>query len=160
MLLTVWRHGEAGLARCDAERELTARGRAEVVSAAEAFSLWITQFGHPHVSHLRYSPLTRTSQTAAILNRLWHPACCVADELLVPGASPTDSVWQTTDAAAHVVLVSHEPFVSRAIALWSDDDALPSLLPSGFATLDVLSLERRGATVLRHQSSPKGGSHE
>lgn len=159
MLLTIWRHGEAGLAPRDIDRELTDRGRSDVSAAAEAFSRWLTQAGHPRVTHLRYSPLIRTSQTADILQRALHPSCCVADEQLAPGAAVTSKIWLTTDTA-HVVLVSHDPFVSRAIALWSDDGALPPLLPSGYATLDVLILERGGATVLRHRPSPRGGSDE
>ena len=57
MLLTIWRHGEAGPAPRDAERELTERGRSEVAAAAEAFARWLVQSGQPEVEHLRHSPL-------------------------------------------------------------------------------------------------------
>ena len=159
MLLTIWRHGEAGPAPRDAERELSERGRSEVAAAAEAFTRWLTQSGHPKVERLRHSPLTRTSQTAAILHGVLRPMSCVADQLLAPGADLANKMWQAIDAT-HVLLVSHEPFVSRAIAVWSDDETLPPLAPSGYATLDVLSLTRGGATVLRHRSSPQGGWYE
>ena len=159
MLLTIWRHGEAGPAHRDAERELSERGRSEVAAAAEAFTRWLTQSGHPKVERLRHSPLTRTSQTAAILHGVLRPMSCVADQLLAPGADLANKMWQAIDAT-HVLLVSHEPFVSRAIAVWSDDETLPPLAPSGYVTLEVLSLTRGGATVLRHRSSPQGGWYE
>ena len=159
MLLTIWRHGEAGPAPRDAERELTERGRFAVAAAAEAFTRWLSQSGHPGVEQLRHSPLTRTSQTAAILHGVLRPMSCVSDQLLAPGADLANKIWQAIDAT-HVLLVSHEPFVSRAIAVWSDNDTLPPLAPSGYATLEVLSLERGGATVLRHRSSPRGGCYE
>jgi phosphohistidine phosphatase SixA len=159
VLLTIWRHGEAGPAPRDAERELTERGRSEVAAAAEAFTRWLSQSGHPKVEQLRHSPLTRTSQTAAILHGVLLPMSCVADQLLAPGADLANKMWQAIDAT-HVLLVSHEPFVSRAIAVWSDDETLPPLAPSGYATLEVLSLTRGGATVLRHRSSPQGGWYE
>ena len=159
MLLTIWRHGEAGPAPRDTERELTERGRSEVAATAEAFSRWLTQSGQPEVEQLRHSPLTRTLQTADILDGVLRPASCLADELLAPGADPANTLWQAIDAT-HILLVSHEPFVSRAIAVWSDDESLPPLAPSGYATLEVLSLERGGATMLRHQSSPQGACYE
>ena len=156
VLLTIWRHGEAAFAPRDADRELTERGRDEVTAAAAAFTRWLTQSGQPQVEQLRHSPLTRTLQTAAILHGVLRPMSCVADQLLAPGADLANKMWQAIDAA-HVLLVSHEPFVSRAIAVWSDDETLPPLAPSGYATLEVLSLERGGAMVLRHRSSPQGG---
>ena len=159
MLLTIWRHGEAGPAARDAERELTERGRSDVAAAAEAFARWLVQSGQPEVEQLRHSPLARTSQTAGILHGVLRPASCVADELLAPGADPANKMWQVIDAT-HILLVSHEPFVSRAIAVWSDDETLPPLAPSGYAALEVLSLERGGATVLRHQASPQRGFYE
>jgi len=156
VLLTIWRHGEAGPAARDVERELTEHGRSEVTAAAEAFARWLAQSGRPEVEQLRHSPLTRTSQTADILDGVLRPASCLADELLAPGADPANKLWQAIDAT-HVLLVSHEPFVSRAIAVWSDDATFPPLAPSGYATLEVVSLERGGATVLRHRSSPQEG---
>lgn len=159
MLLTIWRHGEAASAPRDAERELTERGRSEVAATAEAFTRWLTQSGQPKVEQVRHSPLTRTSQTAAILHDRLRSVSCVVDQLLAPGADPANKVWRGIDAT-HVLLVSHEPFVSRAIAVWSDDDTLPPLAPSGYATLEVLSLERGGATVLRLRSSPREGCYE
>lgn len=159
MLLTIWRHGEAGTAPRDAERELTERGRSEVAAAAEAFMGWLTRSGRPAVEQMLHSPLTRTSQTAAILHGILRPVSCVADEALAPGADPAHQRWQVIDAT-HLLWISHEPFVSRAIAVWSDDENLPPLAPSGYATLEVLSLERGGATVLRHRSSPQGGRYE
>ena len=156
MLLTIWRHGEAGPAARDAERELTERGRSEVAAAAEAFARWLVQSGQPEVEHLRHSPLTRTSQTAAILQGILRPASCVADEVLAPGADPVHQRWQVSDGT-HLLWVSHEPFVSQAISVWSDDEVLPPLAPSGYATLEVVSLERGGARALRHRSSPREG---
>ncbi len=41
MLLTLWRHGEAGFATTDEVRALTPRGREEVVAMAQDYVAWV-----------------------------------------------------------------------------------------------------------------------
>ena len=50
----------------------------------------------------------------------------------------------------HVVMVSHQPFVSHAVAHWTDDATLAPIAPGGYSVLDVLDLQRGGVTCLRH----------
>ena len=77
------------------------------------------------------------------------------DEALAPGAMPEDFRDFDRGADEHILLVSHQPFVSRAIALWADDPNLPLLAPGGYSILDALSLEQGGATVLSHRPDPQ-----
>ena len=159
VLLTLWRHGEAGSASSDAARELTGRGRVEVSAMASDFSAWLDAAGLPVVAKLYTSPLIRAQQTAALLAQ--HgcsegPGIC-AD--LVPGAIPEGFDDSAFDDYAHVAAVTHQPFLSRAIAFWTDDATLASLAPAGYATLQVTSLERGGATLLRHRPDPRSAGH-
>ena len=155
LLLTLWRHGEAGSASSDAARELTDRGRVEVNAMASDFSAWLDAAGLPSVARLYCSPLIRAQQTAALLGQQGcakPPEVCSA---LVPGAIPEGFAESLLDDDAHVVAVTHQPFLSRAIAFWSDDGTLAPLAPAGYATLQVTSLERGGAAVLRHRPDPR-----
>ena len=159
VLLTLWRHGEAGSASSDAARELTDRGRVEVSAMASDFSAWLDAAGLPVVAKLYTSPLIRAQQTAALLAQQGcseRPDIC-AD--LVPEAIPQSFDGSVFDNDAHVVMVTHQPFLSRAIAFWSDDATLAPLAPAGYATLQVTSLERGGATVLRHRPDPRSACH-
>ena len=77
------------------------------------------------------------------------------DEALAPGAIPEDFREFDGGDDKHILFVSHQPFVSSAIALWADDPTLPLLAPGGYFVLDVLCLERGGATVLSHCPDPE-----
>ena len=77
------------------------------------------------------------------------------DEALAPGAKPEDFREFDGGDGDHIVFVSHQPFVSSAIALWVDDTTLPLLELGGYSILDVLCLERGGASVLSHCPDPQ-----
>ena len=83
------------------------------------------------------------------------PTRIAVDEALAPGAIP--EAFREFDGGddEHIVFVSHQPFVSSAIALWADDATLPLLAPGGYSILDVLCLERGGASVLSHCPDPQ-----
>ena len=83
------------------------------------------------------------------------PTRIAVDEALAPGAIPEDFCEFDCGDDEHIVFVSHQPFVSSAIALWADDLMLPLLAPGGYSVLDVLCLERGGASVLRHCPDPQ-----
>ena len=155
VLLTLWRHGEAGSATNDAARELTDRGSVEVSAMASDFSAWLDAAGLPVVAKLYCSPLIRAQQTAALLAQ---QGCAERPEIcaeLVSEAIPESFANRVFDDDTHVVAVTHQPFVSHAIAFWSDDATLAPLAPAGYTTLQVTSLERGGATVLRHRPDPR-----
>lgn len=160
VLLTLWRHGEAGEAFSDVARELTERGCVEVSAMASDFRAWLDTTGLPVATTLYCSPLIRAQQTAALLAQQGYaerPAICAG---LVPGAIPEGFADSAFDDCAHVVAVTHQPFLSRAIAFWSDDATLAPLAPAGYTTLQMTCFERGGAAVLRHRPDPRSVGQE
>lgn len=123
---------------------------------ASDFSAWLDAAALPVVARLYCSPLIRAQQTAALLAQR---VCAERSEIctdLVPEAIPEGFAASVLDHDSHVVAVTHQPFVSHAIAFWSDDPSLAPLAPAGYTTLQVTCLERGGATVLRHRPDPRG----
>lgn len=68
VLVTVWRHGEAGSAARDADRTLTAHGVSHVTASAELFKGWCQRSGVIAPSLCTHSPLVRAQQTASLLH--------------------------------------------------------------------------------------------
>ena len=148
MLVTVWRHGEAGAAPRDEDRALTERGQLTVAMAAQQFSRWLADEGHPAVDRMFHSPLVRTTQTAQLLEAALGCSSEVCNPL-APGTRidrPEDYVSQ---GDCHLVLVGHQPFVSQIIWHWLDDDKLDPLLPGGWATLQLQAPLQGGATLVK-----------
>ena len=90
MLLTVWRHGEAGVAAADDARPLTPRGRSDITAGAKGYAEWITLAGCPPVASIWFSPTRRTEETAGLLFAELAPTRVGVDEALAPGAIPED----------------------------------------------------------------------
>lgn len=116
MEVTVIRHGTAeDRARSDADRALTAVGRAEAVRAGERVAAMTTG-----VDSIVSSPYLRARQTAELVaGRLGFVGEVVIDEALCPDASP-DGVRQLLAGLTgrrHVILVAHEPILSAACEL-------------------------------------------
>ena len=155
MLLTVWRHGEAGVAATDEARPITPHGRSDITAGAKGYAEWMKLTGCPPVVSIWFSPARRTEETAALLSAELTPTRIAVNEALAPGAIPEDFCEFDCGDDEHIVFVSHQPFVSRAIALWADDPVLPLLAPGGYSVLDVLCLERGGASVLSHCPDPQ-----
>ena len=155
MLLTLWRHGEAGSAATDEARALTPRGRKEVVAMAQGYSTWAGESALGPVSLLLHSPYQRTVETAALLGEVLGPGSVKVDPSLAPGAYP--EAFSESDYAEHehIVMVSHQPFVSQAIARWTDDVTLAALAPGGYSTLRITCLARGGAMLQRHCPDPR-----
>ena len=155
MLLTLWRHGEAGSGATDEVRALTPRGREEVIAMAQSYSTWAAESALGPVTLLLHSPYRRTVETAKLLGELLRPGGLKVDSSLVPGAHPQAFSENDCTGHGHVVMVSHQPFVSQAIALWTDDVTLSPLAPGGHSTLDVTCFSRGGAKLLRHCPDPR-----
>ena len=156
MLLTLWRHGEAGSAAADEARALTPRGREEVAAMAQGYVAWAGESALGPVSLLLHSPYRRTVETAALLGEVLDPGSLKVDPSLAPGAYPEGFSENDYAGHEHIVMVSHQPFVSQAIALWTDDVTLAPLAPGGWSMLEITCLARGGATLLRHCPDPRG----
>lgn len=160
MILTLWRHGEAGPAVTDEARTLTPRGCEEVAELVDDYRRWMVDASVPPVSSLLYSPLKRTRETALILEGRLRPEKSEVWPALVPGAQPADVSRSDLGPHEHCVMVSHQPFLSWAIQMWTDDDSLAPLAPGGYSVLSVQWLERGGAQVIRHQPDPRAAALE
>lgn len=113
MKLWILRHGEAqNRARTDAERELTANGREEVLTTAAHL------MGQP-LRWIIASPYVRAQQTAELVRQ----ALGFADSIVtVPWLTPDSDTRKALDnldlyASDDVLLVSHQPLVGSLIGL-------------------------------------------
>ncbi|WP_347904859.1 phosphohistidine phosphatase SixA [Pseudomonas purpurea] len=109
MKLWVLRHGEAeSHARSDAERELTAHGREEVLrSAAQLIGL--------PIQAILASPYVRAQQTAQLVREAlgFEPEIRTVS-WLTPDSNPLAAVDQI-DTTDNLLLVSHQPLVGNLI---------------------------------------------
>lgn len=139
MLVTIWRHGEAAPGRPDRERRLTDRGHADLRRGAPAFGPALERRGLPLPDALSTSRWVRTAQTAAYLADALGLSA-EEEEALIPGADPAavEACLARLPAAAHRVLVSHQPLVSELIDRWLGEPGLvPSLAPGAYAVLEA-----------------------
>ena len=122
---------------------------------AQEYSTWSDASESGQVSLLLYSPYQRTIETAELLGQLLRPGGQELDPSLAPGAYPQAFSEQHYTGHENIVMVSHQPFLSQAIAHWTDDLTLPPLAPGGYSTLEVTCLARGGAALLRHCPEPR-----
>jgi phosphohistidine phosphatase SixA len=122
---------------------------------AQDYAAWAGESALGPVSLLLHSPYRRTVETAALLGEVLVPGSLKADPSLAPGAYPEAFSENDYSGHEHIVMVSHQPFVSQAIALWTDDVTLAPLAPGGWSTLEITCLVRGGATLLRHRPVPR-----
>lgn len=111
--MKVWilRHGEAQLhARRDADRELTAHGREQVLHSATHL------IGEP-LERILVSPYVRAQQTAELVRKtLGFTGELITVPWLTPESDPKHAISQLPDSG-NVLLVSHQPFVGDLISL-------------------------------------------
>ena len=122
---------------------------------AQDYAAWAGESALGPVSLLLHSPYRRTVETAALLGEVLVPGSLKADPSLAPGAYAEAFSENDYSGHEHIVMVSHQPFVSQAIALWTDDVTLAPLAPGGWSTLEITCLVRGGATLLRHRPVPR-----
>ncbi len=113
--MKVWilRHGEAqSRARSDAERELTAHGREEVLKSA------VHLIGKP-LQKILASPYVRAQQTAGLVHRfLGFSEEIITVSWLTPDSDPRQVLDHLEALGANeVLLVSHQPLVGALIGL-------------------------------------------
>ena len=157
VIVTIWRHGEAGSALSDRRRELTRRGRDEVSRGGRQFQGACAGAAIAQPDLVLFSPWVRTTQTAAILAATFPGAeLCKRAELRPDSdVGAADGVLAElaalAQAPAHVVLVSHQPLVSHLVDYYLGDGTagprmagprmagptpqVPILAPGGLTTL-------------------------
>lgn len=160
MILTLWRHGEAESHRSDEQRALSLLGREHSSMMAASYEQWCSSAVVAPVAVVLFSPYRRTRETAELLANTFQPDRLEMLETLAPGARPESFTEEQFEASRHVILVSHQPFVSQAISYWADDATLAPLAPGGYSALEVLSLQRGGVSPLRHCPDPRAVIYE
>ena len=151
MILTIWRHGQAGSASSDRLRELTATGRAEVAHGGRAFHVACQERSLPLPDRVYYSQWLRTTQTAGIICDAIAMQTMDAAPALLPGSDiPEVDDWLLgLQAQGHLLLVSHQPLVSRlADHYLGSFGQVPSLSPGGLVTLSLEVPARACAELL------------
>lgn len=149
MLVTLWRHGEAGSAPRDADRTLTAHGVSHVTASAELFKNWCQRSGVIAPSLCTHSPLVRAQQTASLLHDALAFSMTKECEKLAPGHADYVQGLFLEPNCDHQLIVGHQPYLSHLINVWCDSAEHASLHPSGFATMQVTMASRGGAELLR-----------
>lgn len=150
----MWRHGEAELSRPDEQRALTNRGEAQCHFMATGYEQWRLSRDLAPVATVLFSPYRRTRETAEVLSTVFQSATVQEAGELAPGARLERFASMPFAEDDHVVMVSHQPFVSHAVAHWTDDATLAPIAPGGYSVLEVLDLQRGGVTCLRHCPDP------
>jgi phosphohistidine phosphatase len=128
----------------DAQRSLTARGRAKMLRAAPGLHALL-----PALELVLTSPLTRAVQTANILAEEYRPpVALIESEALKPGAEPQAllDVLHAHAYATTVMCVGHEPDLSR----------LASWLTTG-GNKNLLTLKKGGACLLEFSREFRAG---
>ena len=146
MLVTVWRHGEAGSAPRDRDRALTTFGIQALSKAVLRFEERTHDKLLPSVKSVLSSPWLRTLQTADIVGKAL-AVSPTAEAWLAPSAVLTDVEAVFERQEMHVLLVSHQPFVSELLWYWLDSTALAPLAPGGWASVAIAGHGRGLGTV-------------
>lgn len=162
MILTIWRHGEAGSAATDRLRELTDRGREDISFGCHQFHTQCEARGIAHPELLLYSEWVRTTQTADIIGLAFNHAPTERCAALIPGMRPLDVETALLDrvqqapSLQHILLVSHQPLVSSLIDyLLGDYGLVPPLVPGGVATLEM-TVPTAGCASVQFSAQPPG----
>jgi phosphohistidine phosphatase len=144
MILTIWRHGEAGSAVTDRVRELTDHGRSDVDRGCRRFANYCEDYKLPLPGRLLYSEWVRTEQTCNIIEAHFTQAIAQSSRALIPGCRPNEvdtaleSLRAGGEIPGHLLLVSHQPLVSSLVDYYLGEYGLVApLLPGGLATLEM-----------------------
>ncbi|WP_438014757.1 phosphohistidine phosphatase SixA [Sorangium sp. So ce315] len=148
MRLYVMRHGPAedrAQSGLDADRRLTAQGRARVERVA--LELRHVRGGAP-LARVLASPFARARETAEIAAPLCGaPEVELRDELVVDADLPLALVAALAREGADALLVGHQPNVEHLVRTLVEPSGrgAPRLLLSGFTTALIVALEREPA---------------
>ena len=155
MELLIVRHGPAGNAvekaawkrsgRPDAERPLTKDGKRRTRAAARGLARVVDS-----VDLVATSPWTRAAQTAELVAKALD-AKTIACPALIPGSALVDALeWLKTRREKNLVLVGHDPHLSR-LASWlmtGEDHTILRLKKPQALLLEMKSFEPGGAELV------------
>jgi phosphohistidine phosphatase len=137
MKVFILRHGEAGTAATDRERELTPKGIEQALQAGLLLE-------HEGAQTLLYSPKARTRQTAEQVASLCAQLPCQESLSLLPPATVDDitAVLEELEEAGTtaVILVSHIPLVAQLAGWLMNGDTSAYTLP-GYPPASIVALE-------------------
>lgn len=139
MILTIFRHGEAGDASSDRLRVLTDTGEDDVSFGCHQYHNACKARGLPDPQRIMHSSWLRATQTADIIAAGFTHAQVMTADALQPDSrvAAVDSALEST-TEEHVLLVSHQPLVSQLIDHYlGERGKVPPLLPGGLATLSL-----------------------
>jgi phosphohistidine phosphatase len=154
MILTIWRHGTAEEGVNDRLRELTGSGRDDVGFGSRQFHQACSSRNIPHPHKILYSPLVRTTQTAELIAAAFTHTPMAAEKALQPGSSVSTvveavSAYIDADVIQHLLLVSHQPLVSRLVERYVGPGShVPFLTPGGLVTLSLEGSQQGCAQLL------------
>ncbi|MEQ8516674.1 MAG: hypothetical protein RIC38_13785 [Chromatocurvus sp.] len=159
MLVTVWRHGEAGPGSPDRSRTLTGRGEADVDRGARGFVAQLQRRDLPPPGRVLFSRWRRTTQTAERILTALPGVASEPFEALIPGAvaaSVDDALTGFLGRESHLLLVSHQPLVTELIDRWlGTQGEVPSLSPGAYAVLEMLVVAPGCAAALWYSAPPE-----
>jgi len=144
MILTIWRHGEAERGAPDRSRALTDTGCDDIGFGCRQFHEACNTRDIPHPDTILYSRWVRTAQTAEIITAAFTHARALEEPSLQPGGDipAVDAVLAgllaSSSAPVHVLMVSHQPLVSRLVDHYLGVTAqAPPLTPGGLVTVGM-----------------------
>lgn len=138
MIITIVRHGKAGSAAKDKDRELTDNGTDDVSFGGHQLHELCLEKSLPMPDLILHSAWRRTTQTAEILAAAFTVSVDAFDALL-PGHTTAD-VDKALNAlppdTSHCVLVGHQPMVSELVDYYLNDNGrVPALSPGGLVSI-------------------------
>lgn len=153
MIVTIFRHGQAGDGTPDRARELTGTGEDDVGFGAHRLHEACDDRQLPAPDLILHSPWVRTTQTAEILAGAFTHADVQSSTALQPGSNTShvdaalDDLQVNGPTPQHALLVSHQPLVSMLVDHYTGQPgSVPGLSPGGLAALE---LEAAGAGCAR-----------
>lgn len=151
MIVTVWRHGEAECGANDRLRQLTSMGRDDVSAGCVQFRAACNARGITPPQRILHSPWVRTIQTAKIIAAVFGPCTVAVESALRPDSDvpAVDAAICADGVQEHIVLVSHQPLVSRVVDHYLGGlESMPFLTPGGLITMSLDRVSRGGAKLL------------
>ena len=129
MKLFLLRHGQAEPYQTDDfSRQLTEKGRQQVAQVLEHIE-------QPDLMVI--SPLVRAQQSAEIVAAAFEPCSRTTSDTLIPDYNPSDVLsWLEGCDANVVILVGHNPLLSRLVNWLSDKEQFINLDTGGLACLE------------------------